>query len=59
MGDMGNSYNILVGEPEGKIPLEGSRCTWEDNFRMDLRKTGWDNLDWMIWIRIGTSGGPL
>jgi hypothetical protein len=26
---------------------------------MDLRKVGWEGVDWMHWLRIGTSGGPL
>jgi hypothetical protein len=34
---MRNAYNILVGKPEGKMPLGGPRCRWEDNIRMDLR----------------------
>jgi hypothetical protein len=23
---------------------------------MDLRETGWGGMDWLIWLRIGTSG---
>jgi hypothetical protein len=33
-------YRVLVGKPEGKRPLGGPNCRWEDNIRMDLRK--WD-----------------
>jgi hypothetical protein len=36
------SYNILVGEPEGKRPLGSPRCRWEDNIRMDLGEIWWD-----------------
>jgi hypothetical protein len=39
MGETKNSYNILVGKPEGKRPLGGPRCRWED-VRMDLTETG-------------------
>jgi hypothetical protein len=28
MREMRNIYKIFVGKPEGKIPLEGSRCRW-------------------------------
>jgi hypothetical protein len=42
-----NSFYILVGKPEGKRPLERPRRRWEDNIRMDLRKTGWEGVDWM------------
>jgi hypothetical protein len=33
-------YRVLVGKPEGKIPLGRPRCRWEDRIRMDLRETG-------------------
>jgi hypothetical protein len=29
-------YGVLVGNPEGKRPLEGFRHRWEDNIKMDL-----------------------
>jgi hypothetical protein len=47
MGDMRNAYNILVGKHEGKRLLRRSRHRWEDNIRMDLRETGWQDVDWM------------
>jgi exonuclease III len=31
-----------------------NKFTW-----MDLREIGWDGMDWIIWLRIGTSGGLL
>jgi len=42
-----NAYSILVGNPAGKKPLGRSRHRWEDNIRMDLRKIGWEDVDWM------------
>jgi hypothetical protein len=30
----------LVGKPEGERPLVRPRRRWEDNARMDLKKTG-------------------
>jgi hypothetical protein len=46
----GNAYRILVGKP---------RRRWVGNIKMDLSKIGWDGVDWVIWLRIGTSGGLL
>jgi hypothetical protein len=37
MGEKRSAYRILVGEPEGKIPLGRSRRRWVDNIKMDLR----------------------
>jgi hypothetical protein len=42
-----NTCNILVGKPEGEMPLRKPRHRWEDNIRMDLRKTGWEGMDWI------------
>jgi hypothetical protein len=39
-----NAYRILVGKPEGKIPL--GRHRWMDNIKIELRETGWDDMDW-------------
>jgi hypothetical protein len=36
-----NSYNILVGEPDGKRRLGRPRRRWVDNIKMDLREIGW------------------
>jgi hypothetical protein len=38
MGEKRNAYRILVGNPEGKRPLERPRRRWEDNIEMDLRE---------------------
>jgi hypothetical protein len=27
--------------------------------KMDLEEIRWDGMDWMIWLRRGTSGGLL
>jgi hypothetical protein len=34
MGQMRNTYNIVVGKPEGKRPLERPRRRWKDNIRI-------------------------
>jgi hypothetical protein len=56
MGEMRNTYKILVGNPEGKTPCRRSRNRWQDNIRLDLRETGWEGVDQMHWLKIGTSG---
>jgi len=39
-------HRVLVGKPEGKSPLGGTRRRWEDNNKMDLREVG-GRGDWM------------
>jgi len=34
MGEMRNSYRILVGRLEGKNPLQKPRCRWRKNTRI-------------------------
>ena len=38
MGERRGVCRILVGEPEGKRPLERSRRRWEDNIKMYLQE---------------------
>ena len=33
-------HKVLVGKPEGKIPLGRPRHRWEDNIKMDLQEVG-------------------
>jgi hypothetical protein len=37
-------YRILVGKPEGRIPLGRSRLRWEGNIKMDLREIEWGGM---------------
>jgi hypothetical protein len=43
MGEMRNSYKLLVGKPEVKRPLRRPRHRWE----VDIRIDGWDDVDWV------------
>jgi hypothetical protein len=36
-----------VGKPDGKRPVQGPRCSWEDNIKLDLREIGWVGMDWI------------
>jgi hypothetical protein len=47
MEEKRNAYKILDGKPEQRIPFGRSRNGWEDNIKMDLRKTGWSGVDWI------------
>jgi len=49
---------VLVGIPEGKIPLGRPRRRWEDNVKMNLREVGGVETRWSL-LRIGTDGGHL
>jgi hypothetical protein len=40
-------YRFFVGKPEGKRSLEGPRCRWEDNIKMDRREMGIDGANWI------------
>jgi hypothetical protein len=47
MGEKRNVYRLLVGKPEGKIPLGRSRCRWIDNIKMDLLEIALNVVDWI------------
>jgi hypothetical protein len=36
-----------VRKSEGKRPLRRPRRRWVDNVKMDLRETGWVDMDWI------------
>jgi hypothetical protein len=38
-------YRLLVGNPEGRMPLGRPRRRWLDNIRMDLVEVGWSDVD--------------
>jgi hypothetical protein len=46
-GEKRNAYRVLVGKPEGKRPLGRPRRWWVDNFKIDIRETAWDGMDWI------------
>jgi hypothetical protein len=45
MGYKRNACRILLGKPEGQIPLRRPRRRWEDNIKMDLREIGWGGME--------------
>jgi hypothetical protein len=47
-GEGRNVCRFLVGNPEGKRPLERPRRRWEDGIKMDLREIGWGGgVEWI------------
>jgi hypothetical protein len=40
-GEMRDTYKVLVGKPEGKVPLRRPRRKCVDNIKMDLREIAW------------------
>jgi hypothetical protein len=38
-------YRVLLGKPEGKIPLGKTRHRWDDNIEMDLQEVGCGGMD--------------
>jgi hypothetical protein len=58
MGEDSRVHRMLVGKPEGKIPLGRPRRRWEDNIETDLQEVEGGRGDWMelaqdrdLWVR--------
>jgi hypothetical protein len=51
MGEVRGAYKILVARPEGRRPLGRPRRRWEYNIKMDLRKIGFGDVDWIHWAQ--------
>jgi hypothetical protein len=51
MVEVGNSYKILVGEPEDRRIFQNLVLRWENNIKLDLKEIGCEDM-----IRIGYSG---
>jgi hypothetical protein len=47
MGEVGNVYRVLVGKFEGNRPLGRPRRRWKNGIKMDLRKIGWKDVEWI------------
>jgi hypothetical protein len=53
MGEERKVNKVLVGNPEGKLPLGRSRLRWEDGIRMNLTEIGWGE-----WIQLAQDRDP-
>jgi hypothetical protein len=54
-----NAYRILMGKPEGRRPQGRPRCRWLDDIKMDIRETGWDDVDWIDMAEDRDKSKPL
>jgi hypothetical protein len=48
MGERRGAYRVLMGKPEGKVPLGRPRRRWEDNMKMDLQEMECGGTDGLI-----------
>jgi hypothetical protein len=47
MEEIRNSYDILVGKPEGKRPLGRHRHRWECNTKTGVKERVFEDADWI------------
>jgi hypothetical protein len=47
------------GKTEGERQLGRPRPRWKYNIKIDLKEIRWDGMAWIVWVRIGTSGGLM
>jgi hypothetical protein len=45
MREKRNTYRLLVGKPEERMPLGRPRRRWLNNLKMDLVEVGWGDVD--------------
>jgi hypothetical protein len=51
------AYRIVVGEPEGKRPLERPRRRWVEDNKMGFKKIELDGVDWIDLAQDGDQWG--
>ena len=59
MGEKRGVYRVLVGKPEGKIPLGRSRRGWQIIISWIFMKWDVRVSTGFIWLRNGRGGGLL
>jgi hypothetical protein len=47
MGERRVANRVLVGKPEGKMPVGRPRHRWEVNIKMNLKEVEWGSMDWI------------
>jgi hypothetical protein len=58
MKEKRNSYQYLVGYPEGSRLIRRFRHRWEDNIKTDFREIECGGVNWVD-LRIGAGGRLL
>jgi hypothetical protein len=59
MGERRGAFRILVGQPEGKSPLEDQGIDWRIILNWIFKKWDREALTGLLWLRTGTGGGCL
>jgi hypothetical protein len=59
IGELRDSYRVLVGKLEGRRPLERPRHRWEVNSKVDRWEVEWEAWTGSIWLKIGAGGRLL
>jgi len=57
IGERRSAHRVLMGKPEGKRPLAGSKRRWEDNIKVNLQEVGLGVCTGLICLRTMTGGG--
>jgi hypothetical protein len=58
MRDRRGAYRVLVGIPDGNMPLGRPRHRCEDNIKMVLQEVGWGGVDWIALAEDGNRRRP-
>jgi hypothetical protein len=51
MQESKSAYRVLVGKPEGRIPLGRPKPIWEQNIKFEVTEVGWGSKDWSYLAR--------
>jgi hypothetical protein len=46
IGALRGKYRVLVGRPDGRMPLGRPRSRWMDNIKIDI-EMGWGGMNWI------------
>jgi hypothetical protein len=47
MEERRGACRVLVGKPEGKMPLVMRRHRWDDIIQINLKEIEWEGMDWI------------
>jgi hypothetical protein len=50
-----NVYMVLVRKPEGKRQIERPTYRWEDNIKAHLKEIRFEYMEFIHWVRLGSS----
>jgi hypothetical protein len=59
MGEMSNEYMNFVTNSKGKRLFGTPSCSLNGNIKARLKEMESRDVDWIMWLRVGTSDGLL